>query len=68
MILLSTGYDPDTERAMARLTEAQIRETVERMTIKKPAVREALLRAALEGDGPTLVVLRIKARALGVVS
>ncbi|HEV8639418.1 MAG TPA: hypothetical protein VG370_34855 [Chloroflexota bacterium] len=53
---------------MARLTEAQIRETVERMTIKKPAVREALLRAALEGDGPTLVVLRIKARALGVVS
>jgi hypothetical protein len=58
---------------MQRLTDEQIKATVAAM--RERATRAGALRAlaeleraALEGDGPTLVVLRVQARRLGVVA
>jgi hypothetical protein len=58
---------------MQTLTDEQIRATVAAM--RAAPVRtgsdkalDALERAALAGDGPTLVVLRVQARRRGVVA
>ena len=52
---------------MTRLTDEQIRATVAAMRAAprrtgSDAALDALERAALAGDGPTLAVLRVKAR------
>ena len=58
---------------MQRLTDDQIKRTIAAMRERstRGGARKALdqmERVALAGDGPTLVVLRIKARQFGVVA
>ena len=58
---------------MTRLTDEQIKATVAAMRAApirrgSDTALAALERAALAGDGPTLVVLRVQARRLGVVA
>lgn len=57
---------------MQRLTDDQIKRTIAALKSRstRDGARKALdhmERVALEGDGPTLVVLRVKARQVGVL-